>query len=296
MHAAHLVKFVEATLYNERMEFIKNVARDAGQLTLEGFGKCSQIPKAGKDGYDIVTEYDARTEELIRSSIASEFGEPVLGEEGGLAGDLEEAKHSLWIVDPIDGTFNFQRGLPLYGVSIAYCENGVPVCGAIHLPATDQLFSAAKGAGASLIERGSEVPIQVGAGQEYDPARLVISLAGLEMYDILASCAETGIPWRSPRLMMCAVASIAFIAAGRMDVFIDRINLWDCAAGDIILREAGGPPLSDERGVALFPEYVRRRWEGETGKFHCVAVSSQALWKSLVRGLMARAGLARMSL
>jgi myo-inositol-1(or 4)-monophosphatase len=278
-------------LYEERLDFTKKLALEAGELTLEGYGKCGQIPKVGKDGYDIATEYDIRTEELIRSRVTSEFGEPVLGEEGGLIGDAETAMSRLWIVDPIDGTFNYQRGLPLYGVSIAYCEGGVPVCGTIYLPATGQLFTAAKGSGAALVERGSQQPVRVGASQELDAARLVISIAGLGMYELLASCAEAVIPWRSLRLMMCAVASIAYVAAGRMDVFIDRINLWDCAAGDIILREAGGPPVCDQNGVPIFPEYVRRRFDGEKTKFPCVAVSSQRLWEEPVRGLMARAGL-----
>lgn len=278
-------------MYEERLDFIEKLAIEAGQLTLEGYGKCGQIPKEGKDGYDIATEYDIRTEELIRSRIISEFGEPVLGEEDGLIGDKEIAKRQLWIVDPIDGTFNYQRGLPLYGVSIAYCEHGVPVCGASYLPATDQIFTAAKGSGAVLVERGSKQRVLVGPSKEFDADRLVIGSAGLEMYEILAACAKEGIPWRSPRLMMCAVASIAYVAAGRMDAYIDRINLWDCAAGDILLREAGGPPLCDQNGVPIFPKYVRLRWEGEDSKFPCMAVSSRALWEKPVRGLLARAGL-----
>jgi myo-inositol-1(or 4)-monophosphatase len=278
-------------LYEERLDFVKRLAKEAGQLTLEGYGRCSQVPKEGKDGYDIATEYDVRTEELIKSRILSEFGEPVLGEEDGLIGDNETAGSRLWIVDPIDGTFNYQRGLPLYGVSIAYCELGVPVCGAIYLPAVGQLFTAATGWGAVLVERSSQEPVRIGVGQERKAARLVISLAGIEMYELLASCAEADIPWRSVRLMLCAVASIAYVASGRIDVFIDRINLWDCAAGDIILREAGGPPVCDQRGVPIFPEYVRRRLEGEDTKFPCVAISSQELWEEPVRGLMDRAGL-----
>lgn len=137
-------------MHQARIDFIKNLAIEAGKLTLEGYGKSDQIPKNVQDGYDIATEYDLRAEELVKRRILDEFGEPVLGEEAGLIGDRELAKQRLWIVDPIDGTFNYQRGVPLYGVTIAYCEGGIPTSGAIYLPVLEQLFYAGKGRGAVL--------------------------------------------------------------------------------------------------------------------------------------------------
>jgi fructose-1,6-bisphosphatase/inositol monophosphatase family enzyme len=279
-------------MHQERIDFIKNLAIEAGKLTLEGYGKSGQIPKNVQDGYDITTEYDLRAEELVKRRILDEFGEPVLGEEDGLIGDRELAKQRLWIVDPIDGTFNYQRGVPLYGVSIAYCEEGVPVGGAIYLPVLEQLFYAGHGRGAFLVEGDlhSPMPIQVSPKQELP--RLVISMAGRDVYQLLAGCDKEGIPRRTLRLLMSAVLSLAYIAYGRMDAYLHTaLNLWDCAAGDVLLREAGGPPACDFRGVPIFPEYVNRLVEGnEQNSFTFVAVSSRDLLEEPFKRVIRAAG------
>jgi myo-inositol-1(or 4)-monophosphatase len=280
-------------MLKERMDFMKRLALEAGRLTLEGYGKCEQVPKEGLDHYDIATEYDLRTEDLVKTRILKAFGEPVLGEEDGLIGDGEMANHKLWIVDPVDGTFNYQRGLPLYAVSIGYCEEGIPVCGAIYLPALDELFFAAQGSGAFLAKHDLASPVPLRISQEREWARLVISVAGGEAYRLVAACATAGIPWRSIRLYLCAVASLAYVAAGRLDIFVDAtLSLWDCAAGDIILREAGGPATMDYHGVPVFPTYVKRRLElGDTSKFSVMAASSQELFQDPLKQLLSTAGL-----
>lgn len=271
-----------------RLELTKRLAVDAGRLTLRGHGKCHQMPKEGSDGYDIATEFDLRTEELVKGRLRTEYGEPILGEEEGLVGSALAAERGLWIVDPIDGTFNYQRGLPDYGVSIAYCENGVPVCGAIYLPVLGELFYAAQDLGAFLVERDSAEAVPLAASREHELDRLVISLAGSEAFGLVGSWGEAGIPWRSVRMLLCAVASMAYVASGRADAFIDRVNLWDCAAADILLREAGAPPVFDDRGVPVFPEYVHRRLrEGYAEKFPCIAVSNRRLWEQTIRRLLA---------
>lgn len=279
-------------MHKERIEFIKKLAIEAGKLTLEGYGKSGQIPKDVQDGYDIATEYDLRAEELVRRRIVDEFGEPVLGEEDGLIGDRELAKQRLWIVDPIDGTFNYQRGVPLYGVSIAYCEEGMPVDGAIYLPVLEQLFYAGKGRGAFLAEGDLHSPAPIQVSQEREIPRLVISMAGRGVYQLLVGCDKEGIPRRTLRLLMSAVLSLAYIAAGRMDAYLHTaLNLWDCAAGDILLREAGGPPLCDFWGVPIFPEYVNRLVERhEQHGFTFVAVSSGDLFEEPFKRVIRAAG------
>jgi myo-inositol-1(or 4)-monophosphatase len=273
----------------ERLEFTKNLALAAGELTLEGYGRCGQMPKEGKDGYDIATEYDFRTEALVRERLAAEFGEPVLGEEDGLLGDRGAAQNGLWIVDPIDGTFNYQRGLPLYGVSIAYCRDGLPVCGAIYLPVLRQLFYATRGTGAYVVEGEGTAPRPIRVSQEREPRRLIVSLAGENVCGLATACAREGIPWRSLRFYLTAVVSLAYVASGQLDVFGDiALNLWDCAAGDILLREAGGPPTCDAAGTPIFPTYVRRRLElGDTAKFGFVATSNPELQASMQRVISA---------
>jgi myo-inositol-1(or 4)-monophosphatase len=277
----------------ERLDFVKSLAREAGRLTLEGFGQCGRVAKDSSDGYDIATEYDFRTEDLIKERLHRTFGEPILGEEDGLVGNPETARQGLWIVDPIDGTFNYQRGLPYYSVSIAFCEEGMPVCGAIYLPTLDELFFAAKGGGAFLDGRSLSSPARLGVSQEGMLEKLVISLAGSGTYRLAAACASEGIPWRSLRILLSAAASMAYVAAGRMDIFSDTaLSLWDCAAGDCLLREAGGPATFDYGGTAIFPTYVER-WLtlGERDKFSLVAASSPAVFEKTLKRILTAAGL-----
>lgn len=287
----NLVATSEATLHHERMEFIKDLALEAGRLTLEGFGRTGQMPKVGVDGYDIATVYDLRCEELVKNRILDEFDEPILGEEKGLIGDRETAKRAVWIVDPIDGTFNYQRGLPLYGVSIAYCRDGIPVCGAIYLPALDQLFYAAQGAGAFLAGGQASRPAPLHVARRQEITKLVIGFAGRHAYLLLAACASEGVPWRSIRYTMCAVVDLAYIAAGRMDAYCHpSLNLWDCAAADVLLREAGAPAPCDYAGVPIFPTYVHHRLDGDEGAFTFVAASSPTLFQEPLRRIISAAG------
>ena len=280
-------------MIQERLEFTKRLALEAGRLTLEGHGKCGQMPKDMPDGYDIATVYDFRTEELVKKRILDEFGEPVLGEEDGLIGKPQDAEGKLWIVDPIDGTFNYQRGLPLYAVSIAFCRDGIPAYGAIYLPALKQLYFAAEGSGAFLVDGDASRPVPISVGQERDLPRLVISLAGAGLYRLMDACVDEGIPWRSLRISLCAVASLAFVASGRADVFSDTaLSLWDVAAGDIILREAGGPAIVDYQGTPLFPAYVHRRLRlDDREKFPCIAASCPELIEQPMGRLVSAAGL-----
>ena len=280
-------------MIQERLEFTKRLALEAGKLTLEGHGKCGQLPKDVHDGYDIATIFDFRTEELVKKRIFDQFGEPVLGEEDGLIGDPKDAEGKLWIVDPIDGTFNYQRGLPLYAVSIAFCQDGIPACGAIYLPVLNQLFFAAKGSGAFLVDGDASTPVPIQVSQERDLPRLVISLAGSGLYKVMAACADAEIPWRSLRLSLCAVSSLAFVASGSTDVFSDTaLSLWDVAAGDIILREAGGPAIVDYQETPIFPEYVHRRLRlDDKKKFPCIAASSPELLQQPMGKLLSAAGL-----
>jgi myo-inositol-1(or 4)-monophosphatase len=279
-------------MLQERLIFAKRLALEAGRLTLEGFGRCDEMPKDSVDGYDIATEYDLRTEELVRQRIQREFDEPVLGEEDGLIGDHETAKSRLWIVDPIDGTFNYQRGLPLYGVSIAFCEHATPACGAIFFPALGQLFFASRGEGAFLIEGDRPAAVAIHVSQQRELARLVLGLAGRDFYRLVAACRQEEIPWRSLRHSMCAVFDLVNVATGRMDAYLhSSLSLWDCAAADILLREAGAPAPFDFEGVPIFPAYANRRLaQSKPENFTFVAASSPDLYQELLRRLLSSAG------
>src|SRR6185369_5474357 len=117
--------------------------RDAGRHAHTAFGQ-SAVKMKGR--HDIVTAMDSDVERRVRSAIAAQYpGETIIGEEEGGGANIGER---VWLIDPIDGTANFARGIPHYCVSIGYLERGVPTVGALYDLSHDWLYSAARGAGA----------------------------------------------------------------------------------------------------------------------------------------------------
>jgi myo-inositol-1(or 4)-monophosphatase len=216
----------------DRHDFARALARDAGKLAHRGFGTSTTTMKGV---HDVVTEMDREVERFIRAAIARRFpGDAVLGEEEGTTGGGDH----LWVIDPIDGTANYARGLPRYCVSIGYLERGAPMLGAIYDPSHDWLYSAARGEGAWQ-----------------DGVRMAVSPCA----DIAAATIECGWSTRRPaRAYVDLVARVlegggairragsgalglVDVAAGRVEGYVElHINSWDCAAGIVLVREAGG--------------------------------------------------------
>jgi myo-inositol-1(or 4)-monophosphatase len=215
----------------DRHDFCRALARDAGKLAHRAFGTSATSMKGR---HDVVTAMDREVERFIRGVIAARFPrDAIIGEEeGGGAGE------HLWLIDPIDGTANYARGLPRYCVSIGYLEHRVPMLGAIYDPSHDWLYSAAAGEGAWR-----------------DGERLAVS----PVADMTAATVECG--WSTRRTtedyvallsrVMHAGAAIrragsgalglADVAAGRSEAYCElHINAWDCAAGIVIVQQAGG--------------------------------------------------------
>jgi myo-inositol-1(or 4)-monophosphatase len=198
---------------------------------------------------DVVTSADTALEALVRERLAQlRPGEPVVGEErGGSAADGTVT----WVVDPIDGTVNFLYGLPWYAVSLAATRDGESLAGVVAEPASGRLWSAARGAGATLdgrTLRASDVTdltlTMVGTGFAYRPqrrARQAAFIAGLlpRIRDVRRS--------GSSALDVCAVG------AGWLDAVVEHgTNWWDWAAAALIAREAGAvvrTPGAPGRGV-----------------------------------------------
>jgi myo-inositol-1(or 4)-monophosphatase len=214
-----------------RFDLCRALARDAGKLAHRGFGTSSTSMKGV---HDVVTEMDGAVERYIRAEIAKRYPQDaVLGEEeGGTTGER------LWIIDPIDGTANYARGLPRYCVSIGYAERGVPALGAIYDPSHDWLYAAARGEGAWQ-----------------DGERMRVS----ETDDMHAATVECGWSTRRPasayvdligRVFAAGAAmrragsgalGLVDVAAGRVEAYAElHINSWDCAAGIVLVQEAGG--------------------------------------------------------
>lgn len=216
----------------DRHDFARALARDAGKLAHRGFGTSATKMKGV---HDVVTEMDQAVERFIRAAINTRFpGDAILGEEEGVSGSGDR----LWIIDPIDGTANYARGLPRYCVSIGYMERGVPMLGAIYDPPHDGLYSAAKGEGAyqdgvrlavSPCAAIGEATVECGWSTRR-PARAYV--------DLLGRVLEGG---GAIRRAGSGALGLVDVAAGRVEAYVElHINSWDCAAGIVLVQEAGG--------------------------------------------------------
>ncbi len=212
------------------------LARDAGRYALN-VQKTEMQVQTKSNMFDLVTDVDKYNEEFIRNAVLARFPEhSFLGEESGTHGEGEVK----WIVDPIDGTVNFAHGLPIWCVSIGIEIGGSLACGVIYDPGRDELFSAAKGAGAYL--NGTRLSVS----NTIEPSRALF-VTGFsyniaenpdKSYERFVAFLKRGL---LVRRLGSAALDLAYVAAGRFDGFYEgNLAAWDMAAGALILTEAGG--------------------------------------------------------
>lgn len=215
------------------LQAAKAFALQAGELTLEHFGGILAAETKG-DGTP-VTVADRAAEQLIRRTVEERFPDHgVLGEEFG---ETNPGARVRWIVDPIDGTRSFMRGVPLYGVLIGIEIEGAPAVGVVHFPALGETVSAAAGLGCHWNGRRARV-----SSTETVRAAAVLT-TDLEW--------ATALPASSGFARLTAAASVArtwgdcyghaLVATGRADVMVDPVlSPWDAAPLLTIVTEAGG--------------------------------------------------------
>jgi myo-inositol-1(or 4)-monophosphatase len=211
------------------------IAREAGALARKRFLDAS-FSVGFKGPHDYVTEVDGETEELIAARLGAAFpGDGFIGEE--TSGRAAQSG-AIWVVDPIDGTSNFARGVPFFCVSIACLVDGAVAAGAIYDPMRDELFSARRGGGASLNGvriKPSEASslansaVEVGWNARGGAAKYVDLVRRVTLWGAA--------PFRSGS----GALGIVYVAAGRRDGYVEHhIRAWDCLAAVLIVREAGG--------------------------------------------------------
>lgn len=228
---------MNATLDLERARVTaEHAARAAGDLLLAAFRNTGYFEKAP---CDLVTEADLASQRLIASLLLAQFPDHTLmAEEEGVTPD-PNAK-GRWIVDPLDGTTNFAHGLPLFCTSIALEWEGELVAGAIFLPTTDDLFSAARGAGALRNGR----PMRVSHASTLQSALIATGFPTQFEHDAdrqLAWFRRFNINTHSVRRTGSSAWNLAMLADGAFDVcYGSDMNPWDAAAGVLLIREAGG--------------------------------------------------------
>lgn len=222
------------------------VAREAGQLVREMCGSRSLGIQEKGSSYDFVTLADTSSQQLIARRVDERFpGDRVIGEEDNLSDRevlrrIREADCRMWLVDPLDGTVNFIRGLGGYAVSVAVFEAGEVVAGAIYLPESDELLLAEAGGGATLNDR----PIRVA---EHDRLVQAIGATHVPVSDMAlrARCNRWNeaaiMASQNLRILGSSARTQAKVASGGIDYYYEYgPHPWDVAAGSLIVREAGG--------------------------------------------------------
>jgi myo-inositol-1(or 4)-monophosphatase len=210
----------------------------ASKILIRDFGEVEKLQVLEKGLGDFVTASDKRVEKIIIGELEkSEYS--ILSEEAGLIEGKYKDKR--WIIDPIDGTFNFLNGLPHFAISIGYEENGEIVSGIIFDPIKNEMFSALKGSGAYLNNFRTRVSnksdfknacLVHGGPKGASKARESI----LDEYKKISMKTNTNI-----RKSGSAALDLAYVAAGRYDGYWQReIKYWDIAAGIILIKESGG--------------------------------------------------------
>ena len=182
-----------------------------------------------------VTDADLAVEHLLRQMLDADApGDALLGEEFGQLGDSER----LWILDPIDGTANFARRLPLWCVSIGVYSDGDAVCGVIHNPMAGETHAAARGRGATM--NGTPIRVSRATAPEHSRIGLGFSYRRERKLHVAAVDRLLARQCEYSRLGSGALG-MAHVADGRFEGYFEpHINSWDVAAGLVIVREAGG--------------------------------------------------------
>jgi myo-inositol-1(or 4)-monophosphatase len=187
---------------------------------------------------NLVTIADKKSEELIIGGILSRYpSHSILAEESGVT---QPGASVQWIIDPVDGTTNFAHGYPFYCVSIAVEENGEVICGVVYDPVRDEMFTAAAGEGAYC--NGER--IQVSTADQLSKSLLITGFPYnfRERIDtIIEQFRSFLVASQAVRRGGSAALDLCYVAAGRLDGFWElNLQAWDTAAGQLILKEAGG--------------------------------------------------------
>ena len=212
-------------------------ARSAGHLLGSELLRPRRIAYKGAPT-NLVTEMDARAEELIVGRLTAAFpDDAILAEERGAQPGRSGRR---WIIDPLDGTTNYAHGVPIFAVSVALETDTQVQLGVVYDPSLDELYVGERGRGATV----NDQPLQVSAAATLDESLLCTGFP----YNIrstddtnLREYAAFAVRSRGVRRMGSAVLYLAWLAAGRFDGYWElSLGPWDIAAGSLLVEEAGG--------------------------------------------------------
>ncbi len=226
-----------------------NAAREAGGFLMENFGRISTIER--KSDQTLVTNLDRESERIITSALRSSWPDHgIIGEEGGSRAAKEENGY-VWVIDPLDGTHNFIKGIGMFGVSIGLIKGKEFIAGVIYLPSDGDLYYAEKGSGAfkndkrisvSSVKDLKDCTISYDSGMKAGAGRKLEVLKNLapEVLNV--------------RIFGASVRNLTYLAEGIVDAVIEFDDkIWDYCAGATIIQEAKGK-ITDHSGMPFTPE------------------------------------------
>ena len=196
----------------------------ASKILIRDFGEIEKLQISVKGPSDFVTSADTKAEKIIISELTkAKKNYSILSEEDG--SKINTDSQNVWIIDPIDGTTNFLHGVPHFAISIALKSDNEIVSGVIYDPIKDEMFYAEKNNGAFFNNKRIKV------SKKKNIQSCLFGTGGKEKIETDLITRKSG----------SAALDMAYVAAGRYDgYFQNNLNLWDIAAGVIIVKEAGG--------------------------------------------------------
>ena len=253
----------------DRYAFAQSLARRAGSLGLAYWRERERLVVELKGPQDFVSQADRDVEALLRREVAAAYPEDAfLGEEtaAGFGGPIDHC----WVVDPIDGTHNFLRGIPYWNVAIAWVAGGRADVGVVFDPVHDELYRAKRGAGAFCDTASTARRLHVSGTGTLPGAFVALGhhdrAPSAHYLEIRRRMMEAGIAMRN---FGSGALQLAHVASGRLDGFIElQLSVWDAIGALLIVEEAGG------RAAPFMPSPV-------TSKAACVA-SAPGIFDALV--------------
>lgn len=215
------------------LDFATALASEAGRITLKYFG-APLAPERKRDG-SFVTVADREAERYMRATLEKDFpDDSILGEEEGSKAGPSGRQ---WIIDPIDGTYSFVHGVPLYGVLLGLEVDGEMLIGVVNLPAVDEMVFAARGSG--CFWNGEPARVSDTASLE-DALLLATDFGACEEYGFGGAARSLERRVKSRRTWGDCYGHV-LVATGRAEIMLDPVmNPWDCAPLLPIVEEAGG--------------------------------------------------------
>jgi len=244
-----MVPSVEETIALRRLA--ESAAGQAGRELAANQGRWSRAERVA--GHDVKVRGDVESETLLARLLGAATGYAVFGEESGLIGDA--GGDWVWVIDPLDGTANYERGVPACCVSVALCRRGIPVIGVVYDFNRDEMFSgvvASEDLDGVAMLNGRNMRVSRTAHRAQGILATGFPVASDFDASALGDYVRSVQNFRKVRSLGSAALMLAYVACGRFDAYVERnVRFWDVAAGMVLVQAAGGT-TSDTSAVPGF--------------------------------------------